>query len=106
MITNKEIKQAITKVTGLAIIRNKVELSVDEIRQIIEIMPTITGDFPITSVCREDLESKGYNTKKISNSDMERLASKMEDDYCDQLFWESMNVIAGEALNFPKKKEK
>jgi hypothetical protein len=106
MITDKEIKQAITKVTGLAIIRNKVELSVDEIRQIIEIMPTITGDFPITSVCREDLESKGYNTKKVSNSDMESLANRMADDYCDQLFWESMDIIAGEALNFPKKKEK
>lgn len=50
MITDKEIKQAITQVTGLAIIRNKIELSVDEIRQIIEIMPTITGDFPITTL--------------------------------------------------------
>ncbi len=32
---------------------------------------------------------------------METLASKMADDYCEQLFWESMQIIATEGLNMP-----
>ena len=33
---------------------------------------------------------------------MQKLASKMSDDYCEQLFWTSMDIIA-ENLGFPKK---
>lgn len=57
--------------------------------------------FPITSVSRADLEQKGYDTSKITDEQMEKLASKMADDYCEQLFWSSMDIIA-EYLGFPK----
>ena len=35
------------------------------------------GDFPITSVHRDDLEGKGFDVKKISDNDMQNLAKKM-----------------------------
>ena len=44
--------------------------------------------------------------EKISDDDMENLAEKMADDYCEQLFWPSMEIIAGEILSFPKVKTK
>ena len=37
---------------------------------------------------------------------MQNLAEKMADDYCEQLFWPSMEIIAGEILSFPKVKNK
>lgn len=58
--------------------------------------------FNITSVSRADLEEKGYDTSAITDEQMQKLASKMADDYCEQLFWTSMDIIA-ENLGFPKK---
>lgn len=58
--------------------------------------------FEITSVSRADLEEKGYDTSAITDEQMEKLASKMAEDYCEQLFWTSMDIIA-ENLGFPKK---
>lgn len=29
----------------------------------------------------------------MTDDDMERLCSKLEDDYCNQLFWDSLRVI-------------
>jgi len=52
--------------------------------------------YPITSLCRDDLVEVIGEKKanKFSDSDMERLASKMSDDYLDQLYWDSMASIA------------
>lgn len=50
--------------------------------------------FSITSVCRADLESIGFDTSKADDVDMEYLASKMADAYCDMGFWESLEIIA------------
>lgn len=33
--------------------------------------------FPITSVCRDDLEEVGFNTKNVDDGTMSELASKM-----------------------------
>ena len=62
------------------------------------------GYFPITSVHRDDLQGAGFDVEKISDDDMKELASKMADDYCEQLFWSSMEIIAGDILGFPKEK--
>lgn len=59
--------------------------------------------FEITSVSREDLESRGFDTSNVSDETMQELASKMADDYCEQLFWDSMVIIAKEYLNIPMK---
>lgn len=63
------------------------------------------GYFPITSVHRNDLVGKGFDVEKISDADMKILAKKMANDYCEQLFWPSMEIIAGEILNFPRTKD-
>lgn len=55
------------------------------------------GSFPITSVTREDLAQKGFDTREVSDETMERLASKMADDYIDQLFWISLDILAEDA---------
>lgn len=60
------------------------------------------GYFPITSVHRDDLRGVGFDVEKISDDDMKELARKMADDYCEQLFWSSMEIIAGDILGFPK----
>ena len=59
--------------------------------------------FVITEVSREDLEELGYETSEVSDKTMEYLAKKLADDYCEQLFWTSLNIIA-EGLDIPKKK--
>ncbi len=59
--------------------------------------------FPITSVCRQDLEGIGFNTSKVDDADMEYLANKMADAYCDMGFWEDLKIIAEERLKIPKK---
>ena len=65
MVTTENIKEAIMRVCGIAIVRDKIELSLDELKQIVEIMPQVTGDFPICSICRDDLAGKGYDVEKI-----------------------------------------
>ena len=56
--------------------------------------------FHITSVSRKDIiqvfdgdiEIKNI-VKGMKNDEMERLASKLADDYCEQLFWSSLKTI-------------
>ena len=51
-------------------------------------------DFPITSVCRADLEQAGFDITKIDDSTMSELASKMANAYCDMGFWEDLEILA------------
>lgn len=60
------------------------------------------GYFEITSVSRDDLNGAGFDTTEITDAQMERLADKMANDYCEQLFHSSMEIIAN-ILEFPKK---
>ena len=59
--------------------------------------------FQITSVAREDLEFLGFDTSRVNESTMKRLADKMAEDYWEQLFWSSLQIIA-EGLNIPIRK--
>jgi len=61
--------------------------------------------FPITSLHREDLNSIGFDISNIDDGTMERIASKMANDYLDQLYWSSLEIIA-DALDVPRKGEK
>lgn len=50
----------------------------------------LTKSFQITSVCRADIDEKKYPKKFIAglaDDDMERIASKMANAYCDCCFW-------------------
>lgn len=60
--------------------------------------------FPITGVCRADLESAGFNTKNVDDDTMSELASKMANAYCDMGFWEDLDVLA-EYLKIKKYKK-
>ena len=102
MIAEREIRDAIMRATGLVIVRDKIELSINDIRKIIDVLPEVTGDFPITSVCRDDLIRYNIDIDKVTNSDMVCIADKMCDDYCDQLYWESLEVIVNECMSLPK----
>lgn len=55
--------------------------------------------FDITSVCRIDLMHPeiGYSPSKalkVTDAQMKRVASKMADDYTEQLYWSSLSIIA------------
>jgi hypothetical protein len=60
------------------------------------------ADFPITSVCRADLESIGFDASAVPDSTLKELAGKLADDYCGQLFWSSLEIIA-DWLKIPKR---
>ena len=60
--------------------------------------------FEISAVSRDDLEWLGFNTDRVSDNKMKQLASKLGDDYCDQLFWESLRVLVG-ILGIPKRRK-
>lgn len=61
--------------------------------------------FEITSVSRADLEELGYNTSKVSDEKMEYLAKKLADDYLEQMFWISLDIIA-DYMGIPKRRKK
>ena len=58
--------------------------------------------FIVAEVSRKDLEELGYNTSEVSDETMEKLAGKLGDNYCEQLFWTSLNITA-EYMDIPKK---
>lgn len=60
--------------------------------------------FPITSICRADLEGIGFNTKNVDNSTMLRLASKMANAYCENSYWIDLDILA-EDLGIKKRKK-
>ena len=64
----------------------------------------MSKEFNITSVSREDLEYRGFDTTNITDAQMERLAQKMCDDYLEQMFWISLDIIAEDIIGIPKKK--
>jgi hypothetical protein len=64
----------------------------------------VTKYFAITSVAKEDLESIGYNTKKVSDTMMTRIASKMADTYVENSFWIDLEFFA-DAYKIPKYKK-
>lgn len=59
--------------------------------------------FSISRLSREDLEQQGFDTSDVDDKMMQRLADKLGDDYCEQLFWVSLDIIA-ESMGIPKKK--
>lgn len=60
--------------------------------------------FCISRLSREDLEEKGFDTSNIDDNTMQRIADKLGEDYCEQMFWISLEIIAEEGFNIPRKK--
>ena len=66
--------------------------------------------FPVTFISKDDIIHAFSNNsevktivKRLDDADMKHLASKLGDDYCEQLFWESLKIIF--ELNFMSTKE-
>jgi len=69
------------------------------------IIPHKDGYFPITSVHRDDLESVGFDTSRVDDGVMLRLAEKMADAYLESdAFWMDLEMIA-EDLEIPRKQD-
>jgi len=53
-------------------------------------------EFPITSICREDLQECGFTNEQIASltdEDMQAIADKMADLYFDQGFWDHLKFV-------------
>jgi ribosomal protein S24E len=69
------------------------------------VSPDVSKEFPITSVTRADLLSAGFAEAVVANltdSDMQQIASAMEDVYCDHGYWEDLELCTNRLL---KRKE-
>lgn len=63
----------------------------------------MTKAFSIISLSREDLihPEIGYTIDqalRVTEAQMERITRKMADDYCEQLFWGSLRIIADSVI--------
>lgn len=61
------------------------------------------GCYPISSLYINELEELGFNTQKVTESDLLKLADKLNDDYRELIYWNSLKIIA-DGLNFPRRK--
>jgi hypothetical protein len=59
--------------------------------------------FVLTCVSRADLDGKSFDTSEVPDNVLEDLADKLGDDYVEQLFWTSMEIIAEERFHIPRK---
>lgn len=62
----------------------------------------VKTSFVITSLHRDDLESRGFITDDVTDEQMERLAGKMGDAHCDGGYWIDLDILA-EDLEIPKR---
>lgn len=60
--------------------------------------------FSILRLSREDLNIAGFDSSDVDDDTMEHLATKLGEDYCEQLFWTSLEIIA-EIAGIPKKEK-
>lgn len=79
----------------------QITIKVWDIMDIVDVLPSVSDEYPITSVSKSDLESINFDTTVITDDEMSELADRMADDYCDQLFWQSLEINA-EDMGFKK----
>lgn len=68
--------------------------------------------YKITSMCKADMrevfKNQPENLKKVeqlTDAQMEYIASKMADDYINQLYWSSLEIITDNVLGDMKLKD-
>lgn len=52
------------------------------------------GFFVISRLHRDDLANAGFSSEDVSDGDMETIAKKLHEDYMEQLYWDSLKIIA------------
>ena len=56
----------------------------------------MTKEFKITSLSRSDLHSIGFDTNTLTDNDMQQIADRMGESYCEgnACFWNDLESIA------------
>ena len=57
--------------------------------------------FPVSLVCREDLKWKGFDTSDVTDAQMRRIASLMDNTFLDGDYWLALEAAA-EHLEIPR----
>jgi len=60
--------------------------------------------FEIISVCKDDLRHfmAEEDVDLLTSDDIKIIANKLADDYCEQLFWDSLKIISENILEQKK----
>jgi len=61
-------------------------------------------EFPIVSLCAEELKVAGYDITKVTNAQMCKLAMRMQESYLGNRFYKDLRKAADE-LGIPKIKK-
>lgn len=64
----------------------------------------VSEDFPVVSMTREDLMSKGFDADDLEDDEMEKIASKACDYLLDGDYWVALNEAA-DFYDVPQRKE-
>ena len=67
-------------------------------------MVEIKTEFPITTICKEDVETAGFDISNITDEQLKKIADNMEDMYLQDGFWHDLRASA-EKVGIPKKKK-
>lgn len=67
-------------------------------------MAEIKTEFPITTICKEDVETAGFDVSNITDEQLKKIADNMEDMYLKDGFWHDLRASA-EKVGIPKKKK-
>ena len=73
----------------------------EELNYHLEDLRSSLNSYDITSVAPDDLYANGLCPLGVTSDTYERLASKMADDYCEQLFHTSLVIIAEDGFDIP-----
>ena len=57
--------------------------------------------YPISCLYLENLKRLGFDTGKVTESDLLTIADSMNDDYLDWMFWDSLKIIA-DGMGLPR----
>ena len=71
------------------------------LRQRESVTVNLHQQFPILTVCRENLKRLGYEASNVSNAKMQKIADRLAQDHFRPRFSEFLDILAGE-LGIPK----
>ena len=88
MISKKQARELVSKLTGGNIILDDypISLTITDIQTLVSLVPSITGDHPICTVCIDDLDTCGYDVNKLSEQDVADVANKMSDYFSEDFY--------------------
>jgi hypothetical protein len=70
----------------------------------VKMIDDLAGYYPIAFLHADDLQQAGFNVGKITESDMLTLADKLNDNYLEWMYWESLKIFA-DHMGIPRLKK-